>query len=165
MVNHHSWIRHFKIFFKNFHEARISRCYGSKWLCYVIKCLSYSIKICKNIWKSQRIHQRKSMKICERRSTVRLLVECPPWWSVCHLILDSSPTQVYGWNGLAAILVSKKSAGVAPEGNLRICCVQVTKYTSEWIHLGFETQGRRHQKSKNRSINGPTKGLMSFKNF
>ena len=47
--------------------------------------------------------------------------------------------------GLAAILTSIQSAGVAPEVNLRI--TQARKY-AKWIHLDFETQVRCHQKSK-----------------
>ena len=40
----------------------------------------------------------------------------------------------------------KRSAGVAPEVNLR-SSAQARKRASE-IHPDFETQGRRHQKSK-----------------
>ena len=46
-------------------------------------------------------------------------------------------------NGSAATLTSIQSAGVAPEVNLRI-----TQESTQGIHPGFETQGRRHQKSK-----------------
>ena len=38
--------------------------------------------------------------------------------------------------------------------------MQVTKHASEGIHPGFETQGRRHQKSKTRVSVAPQKGLM-----
>ena len=50
-------------------------------------------------------------------------------------------------------LTSVQSAGVAPEVNLRI--TQVRKH-AKGIHPGFETQGRRHQKSKT-GISGLTK--------
>ena len=36
--------------------------------------------------------------------------------------------------------------------------MQVTKHASEGIHPDFETQGRRHQKSKT-GISGPTKRI------
>ena len=51
--------------------------------------------------------------------------------------------------GLAVMLTSKQSAGVAPEG----------------IHPTFETQGRRHQKSKTGVSVAPQKGLVSYKKF
>ena len=50
------------------------------------------------------------------------------------------------------MLTSIQSAGLALEMNLRI--TQARKHA---IHPGFETQGRRHQKSKNRGISSPTK--------
>ena len=50
----------------------------------------------------------------------------------------NSKTQVRGSNGSAAILAAKRSAGVAPEVNLRI-----PMQASEGIHPGFENQ-RRH---------------------
>ena len=58
--------------------------------------------------------------------------------------------------------ISIQSADVAPEVNLRI--TQVRKRT-EGIHPGFETQGRRHQKSKTGLSLAPQKGLMSSKKF
>ena len=54
---------------------------------------------------------------------------------------------------LGVILPSKRSAGVAPEVNLR----------ESVTHYGFETQRRRQQEVQNRCISGPTKGLMSSK--
>ena len=42
------------------------------------------------------------------------------------------------------MLTAKRSAGVTPKVNF----AQAIKYASEGIHPGFETQGRRHQKSK-----------------
>ena len=44
-------------------------------------------------------------------------------------------------NDLAAMLAAKRSAGVAPEVNFREC-------VNKTAHSGFETQRRRHQKSK-----------------
>ena len=55
--------------------------------------------------------------------------------------------QVWGW-----MLIVKKTAGVAREvslGNLF--------NAGKRIHPGFETQGKRHKKSKNRDISGSTK--------
>ena len=66
--------------------------------------------------------------------------------------------------GLAAILTSIQSAGVAPEVNLRNS-MQSTKLASEKIHPGFETQRRCHQKFKNRSISGPTKRTYVLQKF
>ena len=43
--------------------------------------------------------------------------------------------------------------------------MQVRKHPSEEIHPGFETQGRRHQKSKIGVSAVPQKGLMSSKIF
>ena len=62
--------------------------------------------------------------------------------------------------GLAAMLTSIQSAGVAPEVNLRI--TQVRKHASD--PPCFETQGRCHQKSKTGVPVAPRKGLMSSKN-
>ena len=49
----------------------------------------------------------------------------------------------------AAILATKRSAGVIPEVNLRedVTCVPLPS-TNKAAHYGFETQRRRHQKSK-----------------
>ena len=47
------------------------------------------------------------------------------------------------WNGLAAMLANKRSAGVTPEVSFRILL-----YEGDEAHPGFETQGRPHQKSK-----------------
>ena len=46
-----------------------------------------------------------------------------------------------------------------------ICCAQMRKLASKGIHLGFETQGRRHQKSKTGVSMAPKKGLVSYKKF
>ena len=49
----------------------------------------------------------------------------------------------------AAILATKRSAGVIPEVNLRedVTCTPLPS-TNKAAHYGFETQRRRHQKSK-----------------
>ena len=65
--------------------------------------------------------------------------------------------------GLAAMLTSMQSAGVAPEVNLRNHCAQARKNISEGIHPGFETQARRHQKSETGLSVAPQKGLVSYK--
>ena len=46
-----------------------------------------------------------------------------------------------------------------------IRCAQVRKHASEGIHPGFETQGRRHQKSKTGVSVDPQKGLVYYKNL
>ena len=51
--------------------------------------------------------------------------------------------------GLAAMLVTKKSAGVTPEVNLREHVTYMPlERTNNAAHYGFETQRRCHQKSK-----------------
>ena len=52
-------------------------------------------------------------------------------------------------NGSAAILASKRSAGVAPEVNLSEYGTHVpSPSANKAAHCGFETQSRRHQKAK-----------------
>ena len=65
--------------------------------------------------------------------------------------------------GLAARLTSVQSAGVAPEVNLRNSLHAGNKARKWGIHPGFETQGRRHQKSKTGVSVAPRKGLTSCK--
>ena len=69
-------------------------------------------------------------------------------------------------NSLAAILATKRSAGVTPEVNLREC-VRHTSLPSmnKAAHSDFETQRRHYQKSKTGVSLAPQKGLMSSKNF
>ena len=50
------------------------------------------------------------------------------------------------------------SAGAAPEVNLRKPLHAGDKAGKRGIHRGFETQGRRHHKSKTRVISGQTNG-------
>ena len=68
-------------------------------------------------------------------------------------------------NSSAAMLATKRSAGVAPEVNLREC---VTHMLLQSMHTAanssFETKRRRHQKSKTRISVAPQKGLISSKN-
>ena len=61
----------------------------------------------------------------------------------------------------AAMLAAKRSAGVAPEVNL---CMPPPS-ANQAAHSGFETQRRRHQKSKTGVSVAPQKGLVSAKNF
>ena len=67
--------------------------------------------------------------------------------------------------GSTAMLTSIQSAGVAPEVNLRNSLYAGEEACKRGIHPGFETQGRRHQKSKTGVSVAPPKGYMSSKNF
>ena len=60
----------------------------------------------------------------------------------------------------AAMLVVKRSAGVAPEVNLRNSLHAGKKAHKPLFHPGFETQGRHHHTSKIRVSMIPQKGLM-----
>ena len=57
------------------------------------------------------------------------------------------------------MLAVKRSAGVAPEVNLRnlLCAGKIARKPG--IHPGFGTQGRHHQKSKTGVSVAPQKGL------
>ena len=55
------------------------------------------------------------------------------------------------------MLAAKRSAGVALEVNLRNPLHAGDKPCKQGIRRGFECQGRRHQKSENRGMSGPTK--------
>ena len=70
--------------------------------------------------------------------------------------------------GLLAILVAKRSAGVAPEWNLRqhVTCNTYMPlcHANKAAHSDFETQRRRHQKSKTGVSMAPQKVLMPSKN-
>ena len=59
----------------------------------------------------------------------------------------------------------KRSAGVAPEVNLRNPLHAGEEARKPAIHPGFETQGRRHQKSKTGVSVSPQKELASSKNL
>ena len=69
-------------------------------------------------------------------------------------------------NASATMLAAKRSAGVAPEMNLRehITCMPLPNANGA-AHSGFETQRRHHQKSKTGVSMAPQKGLMSSKNL
>ena len=59
---------------------------------------------------------------------------------------------------------NKRSAGVAPEVNLREGATHMSvSSTNKAAHSGFETQRRCHQKSKTGVSVAPQKGLMSSK--
>ena len=59
--------------------------------------------------------------------------------------------------GSAAMLATKRSAGVAPEVNLREHVTHKSlPSANKAAHSGFETQRRHHQKSKT-GISGPRK--------
>ena len=63
-------------------------------------------------------------------------------------------------------LAAKRSAGVAPEVNLseHVTSMPLSS-ANKAAHFGFETQRRRHQKSKTGVSVAPQKGLMSSNNF
>ena len=84
---------------------------------------------------------------------------------IVQILSQSSPTNVYQEeHGLAAMLAAKRSAGVAPEVNIREC-VRHTPLPSmnRAAHSGFETQRRCHQKFKIGVLVASQKGLMSSK--
>ena len=68
---------------------------------------------------------------------------------------------------LAAMLATKRLAGVAPKVNVRECVAHMSPPSmNKAAHSGFETQRRHHQKSKTGVSVAPQKGLMSSqKNF
>ena len=66
----------------------------------------------------------------------------------------------------AAMLATKRSEGVAPEVNLREHQTYMPPPSvKKAVHSGFETQMRRHQKSKRGVSVAPQKGLISSKSF
>ena len=69
-------------------------------------------------------------------------------------------------NSLAAILATKRLAGITPEVNLpeHVTCAPPPSVNGA-AHSGFETQGRCHQKSKTGVSVAPKKGLVSSKNI
>ena len=73
-------------------------------------------------------------------------------------VLQHAP--VVGSNTTWPPLPTKKSAGVAPEVNLRNPLHAGDKACKRVIHPGFESQGKCHQKYKT-----GVSGLMSCKNF
>ena len=80
-----------------------------------------------------------------------------------------SPTnisQVCGRDGLAAMLAAKRLAGVAPDVNLREGVTHMPPPSVNKVaRSGFETQRRRHQKSKTGLSVAPLKGLVSSQFF
>ena len=73
---------------------------------------------------------------------------------LCHMHVEM-------WS--AAMLATKRSAGVTPEVNLRNSLHAGDKACKRGIRPVFETQGRHHQKFKTRVSVAPQKGLMSSK--
>ena len=63
--------------------------------------------------------------------------------------------------GSAAMLATKRSAGVTPEVNLGKPLNVGNQARKQGIHPGFETQSRHDQKSKTRVLVASQKGLMS----
>ena len=85
--------------------------------------------------------------------------------SAIREIFRWNPASYLCWNmhmgkWLAAMLATKRSAGVTPEVNLRehISCVPPPSVTKT-AHSGFETQRRCHQKSKTVVSVAPQKDL------
>ena len=68
-----------------------------------------------------------------------------------------------GSKGLAAMHVIKRSAGVAPEVNLRNLLHTGEEALKQRISLGFEIQGNHHQMSKTWVLVVPQKSI--FSNF
>ena len=65
---------------------------------------------------------------------------------------------------LAAMLATKRLAGVAPDVNLMEHVThKLPLSVNKVAHSGFEAQRRRHQKSKRGVLVAPQKGLMSYK--
>ena len=64
------------------------------------------------------------------------------------------------------MLATERLADVAPEVNFRDCVTRMPLPSSnKAAYSGFETQRRRHQKSKTGVSVAPQKGLMSNKNL
>ena len=73
---------------------------------------------------------------------------------------------VCGRDGLAAMLATKRSAGVTPEVNLMECVTHMPLPSSnKAAHSVFETQKRHHKKCKTGVSVVPQKGFMSSKNL
>ena len=71
------------------------------------------------------------------------------------------PAPMYiGRYSLAAMLATKRSAGVTPKVNPMECVTHTPlPSTNKAVHSGFETQRRHHQKSKIGVFVVPQKGL------
>ena len=75
-------------------------------------------------------------------------------------LLKHACGEAVGW------LATKRSTGVAPEVNLRERISHMPPPSAnKAAHSGFETERRRHQKSKIGVSMAPQKGLMSSKKF
>ena len=68
--------------------------------------------------------------------------------------------------GLAAMLATKRSAGVTPEVNLKEFVTHMPlPSANKAAHSGFKTQRRCHQKSKSRVSMASQKGFLPFKHY
>ena len=81
---------------------------------------------------------------------------------IAPALSPTNASQVCGKDSLAAMLATKRSAGVVPEVNLRerVTCMQSSNKAA---HSGFETHRKCHQKSKTGVSVAPQKGLVSSK--
>ena len=85
-------------------------------------------------------------------STLEIVFKVPPL-PACRYVEEKR---------LAAILATKRSAGVAPEVNFRKYVERMPLPSGTRLpHSGFETHRRCHQKSKTGVSVAPQKGLMS----
>ena len=97
-------------------------------------------------------------------SVVRVKIYKRLIYNTFHFRNACTQVQVCGWNGLAAVLATKRSVGVTPEVNLRNPLYTGDGACKWGIHPGFETQGRCHQKFKTGISVAPQEGLMSSTN-
>ena len=71
-----------------------------------------------------------------------------------------------GENGLAAMLATKRLAGVTPEVNIRECVICIpTQSANKATPSGFDTRGRCHQKFITGVSVAPQKQRMNSKFF
>ena len=93
-------------------------------------------------------------------------------WAAHHCVGGSNPDAcernrashaVYMLTQCTPLLVEK--AGVTPEVNLRNLLCSGEKADKQGIHPGFETQGRRHQKSKTGVSVAAQKGPVCYRHF
>ena len=69
-------------------------------------------------------------------------------------------------NSSAAMLATKRSAGVTPEVNVKEHVTPMPpQSTNKAAHSSFETQRRHHQKSKTGGISGPKKRTHVLETF
>ena len=80
-------------------------------------------------------------------------------------MVDKLEKLLCGPNGSAAMLPAKRSAGIASEVNARNPLHTGDEACKQGIHTGFETEARRHQKSQNLDISGPTERANVLQNI